>query len=120
MSNTSPTKSSRFHIPSADDIVYEYTASDVGSLYFTTSCNAGLSDKARHASARATLRHNVSVDNNHWSVRRKGGLHPMYLALHGNGEASGRERKETERLLRDTCKDVFDAVSVAVLYFFSI
>lgn len=111
MSNSSSTKS-RFSIP-PEKVSYDYTASSVGALLFTTPNSASVSQNARQASARAILRHGVSVDNKHLSVRRKDGLHPMYLALHGNGEADGPERREIKQLLEESRKDIFDAVSVA-------
>jgi hypothetical protein len=107
MSNSS-TKT-RFSIP----LENHYTPSSVGALYFTTPNSPSATQSARQASARAILRHDVSLDNKHLSVRRKGGLHPMYIALHGNGESDGPERKEITHLLDESRKDIFDAVSVA-------
>jgi hypothetical protein len=96
----------------------EYTVSGINSLYVTAPLR--ISDSACLAASRAILRHRVSIDHNHLSVRSQGGLHPMYLALHGDGRASGADRNDIKRLLDETRNDIFDAVSGTFPTFFSI
>jgi len=63
------------------------------------------------AISRAYLRYQVAIDNEHQSVRRKGGLHPYYIALHSTGEKKKAERPEIAKLLKETYNDILDAVS---------
>jgi hypothetical protein len=63
------------------------------------------------AISRAYLRYQIAIDNEHQSVRRKGGLHPYYIALHSTGEKKKAERPEIAKLLKDTYDDILDAVS---------
>jgi hypothetical protein len=44
-------------------------------------------------------------------MRMDGGLHPMYLELHGLGGASEQEHKDNKMLLEASQSDVFDTVS---------
>lgn len=85
------------------------------AVNFTNSSapSTNFSVNACLAGSRAILRHQISVDNDHLSVRRDGGLHPMYLALHGGGRGA-RDTKEIKQLLDDSFKDIIDAVSIPI------
>ncbi|KAG6914523.1 hypothetical protein DXG01_016788 [Tephrocybe rancida] len=69
-----------------------------------------VSTSARSAAARAILRHGLHTTN-HLAVERTGGLHPMYISLHGRGEMQGDELKELLELISDLQKDLLDAIS---------
>jgi len=88
---------------------FGYTLPGIGLVYSLISNNS-FAPNARLAGARAILRNQVGAQHNPLSVKRKGGLHPMYMALHGPGESDGLARKEIRRLLDESCKDIFDAV----------
>jgi len=113
MSNSSPKK---LRPPASTP---SYTASGIYTAHGLSplAASGGSNQKARLASTRALLRHQLSVDNSHLSVRRDGGLHPMYIALHGDGKAVGKDRQEIKQVLDESCKDLFDAVSSFFLHF---
>jgi hypothetical protein len=71
---------------------------------------SGLSPGELRAGARASIRHQKHL-NDHSLTKRNGGLHPMYLDLHGLGGASAKELQENDMLVKETQQDVFDAVS---------
>jgi hypothetical protein len=87
-----------------------YTASGIGAIY--TLLPKGLTPFQRKAAARALLRHDVYIDGTHSLLKRDGGLHPSFTALHniGDGFASA-ERGEVADLVDETLKDTLNAVS---------
>jgi len=103
MSNSSPSKAR----PPLSN--HSYTVPCVHSACTLTPGNS-YSPSARLASARALLRHQRSIDNSHSLVRSEDGLHPMYIAVHGSGEAVRQDRHEIKQLMDETRRDVFDAV----------
>lgn len=103
---SSPTKTRSSPIPLGSAL--GYTTAGTASVYSLTPGMA-FSSGARCSSARAILRHQMTSDNQHLIVRRKGGLHPMYIDIHGNGTVS-KQDDEIKKFLKDSCNDIFDAV----------
>ncbi len=64
----------------------------------------------RLAAARAALRYRLHSDGAHLTTRSPDGLHPMYIALHGQGDGSDIEVEERKQVLTDTLGDILDAV----------
>lgn len=74
----------------------------------------GHSNTERQAAARALLRHNTNIDGTHFHMRKRGGLHPSYIAF--NSYTSADEKSITqEELVEASLQDVFDAVSQSIL-----
>lgn len=86
-----------------------YNPSGIGTLF--QALPKSLSYLQRKAAARAILRHDVHVDGTHSNLKRPGGLHPSYIALHGVGSVKADDQHEAVELLRDTMRDALDAVS---------
>ena len=105
MSHSTPEKSPR------------YNASGIGTLYQVLPKSLGCLQ--RKAAARAILRHDVYADGTHSHLKRPGGLHPSFVALHGvgTGKAAGEQREIVE-LLQGTLEDALDAVSGLFIIFF--
>lgn len=83
------------------------TPSTIAAL--ATSRLTGLSTSARHASARAILRHQVHLlAQNQTAVT---GLPLPYKYLHGKGGAKGVELKGVKSVITETFGDVLDGVS---------
>ncbi|KIK35331.1 hypothetical protein CY34DRAFT_96298 [Suillus luteus UH-Slu-Lm8-n1] len=69
----------------------------------------GHSNTERQAAARALLRHNANIDGTHFHTRKRGGLHPSYIAF--NSYTSADEKSITqEELVEASLQDVFDAI----------
>lgn len=90
-----------------------YTPSEIGSLY--SSLPKSLPVQERAVASRAALRYKSHSDGLHLAVRHAGGLHPWYIAVHGNGKGSKEEQIEAINLLDGSLKDLFDAVSPLVI-----
>jgi hypothetical protein len=101
--NTSPTNSAkRFYNPTGVSGVYASTH----SLNFSRD--------ERRAGSRAILRHNEHAKD-YFLTRTTGGLHPIYIALHGIRGCSRGEKEEVDALLMGTMQDLFDTVSTLSL-----
>jgi len=86
-----------------------YTASGIGTIYHLLPNSFG--PLPRKAAARALLRRDTNIDGTHPQVKREGGLHPSFVALHGVGEGkTADERMEVTELLEGSLADLFDAV----------
>lgn len=94
------------------------TAKIVADMRFTpasiaaVSCSAeipGSSASERRAAARGILRHKQHTAQ--LANITKGGLHPLYLELHGRGQAKDGELREINTVLSDTFNDLLDTVS---------
>lgn len=95
--NTSPTDSKRFYNPTG-----------VSGIYASTH-GLNLSCDERRAGSRAMLRHNEHM-RDYFLTRTTGGLHPMYISLHGIRGCSLEEKEEVDTLLMGTMQDLFDTV----------
>lgn len=91
-----------------------FNASGIAASYVYL-LDSAFSPLEKQAAARAVLRYNQHTTN-HSETRTDGGLHPMYLQLHGLGSASEQELKENKRLLEASQSDLFDAVSFRVTF----
>jgi hypothetical protein len=90
---------------------YKLTSSGIAAIYSSHFYDTEFSSTERRAAARAIIRHQKHVDNEHITVRNAGGLHPMYVALHGQGEGNQQEQNEIKMVLSESLDDVFDSVS---------
>lgn len=97
--------------------VKPFTPSKISAMLVATT-DAVYPSPERCSGARAVLRHGQSLSNN-LKTRKPGGLHPMYLDVHGHGDKKGHEMDEIRDLLKDSQDDVLDAVSIQFLFFFS-
>ncbi|KAK2460042.1 hypothetical protein APHAL10511_007965 [Amanita phalloides] len=50
-------------------------------------------------------------DDSDLTTRTTNGLHPMFLALHGQGEGNNIEIHERQRVQKDSLSDIFDALT---------
>jgi hypothetical protein len=64
----------------------------------------------KQAAAHTIVQHNQHATT-YSKTRTDGGLHPMYLELHGLGSASEQEHKDNKMLLEASQSDVFNTVS---------
>ena len=96
--NASQTKSLRLYNPTG-----------VSSAFISTYGLTFSSDE-RRAGSRAMLCHDQHAKD-YSLTRTAGGLHPMYVGLHGIKGSSREEKKEVDALLKDTLHDLFDIVS---------
>ena len=89
-----------------------YTPAEIGSWF--SRLPMFLTSQERATASRAILRRKAHCDEQHHSVRQTGGLHPWYIAVHGNGKGSKEEQLEAIDLLDGSLGDLFDAVSTWV------
>jgi hypothetical protein len=87
-----------------------YNSAGVCTLY--SLLPRSFTPSARMAASRALLRRGAFQDQKHSLVRKDGGLHPSYLALHGlGGRITKQDQREIRNLLDVSLTDAFDAVS---------
>ena len=67
------------------------------------------SSDARQAGARAILRHGQHTSNYH-ATRSPGGLHPLYMDIHGRGGQTKAELQEIDKVISESMLDTFDLV----------
>ena len=88
-----------------------YTHSSISTVASRFTGAQGHSMPERLAAARAVLRYRLRSDGADLTTRSPNGLHPMYIALHGQGNGSGTiEVDERRHVLSDTLEDILDAV----------
>jgi hypothetical protein len=75
--------------------------SHLGSQYSGTECRTA---------ARAILRHLNHLDGDHLTVRKPGGLHPLYLSLRERSQSLKGEHYDVQKVLDESLRDVFDSV----------
>jgi hypothetical protein len=86
-----------------------YTVSGIGTIYHLLPDLFG--PLPWKAAARALLQRDTNIDSTHPQVKREGGLHPLFVALHGVGDGkTADERMEVTELLEGSLADLFDAV----------
>ncbi|KAF8333827.1 hypothetical protein F5887DRAFT_921664 [Amanita rubescens] len=85
-----------------------YTPSNISfiSAHFTET-----SPSQRLAAAWAAICHQLHSDGSDLATQTPNGLHPMYIALHGRGDANDVEIKAQQEVLNDTFNDVLDALT---------
>ena len=93
------------------DSKFKFTSSGLAALYCSNFVGSDFSSAERRAGARAILRHRKHVDNEHVATRKTGGLHPMYVALHGQNLGSQEEQSEVKQIVDESSNDLFDSVS---------
>lgn len=92
-----------------------YNPTSVSGAYASTH-GLNFSYDERRAASRAMLRHNEHMKD-YFLTRTSGGLHPIYVALHGIRGGSRDEKEEVNVLLMGTMQDLFDIVSTLFLGF---
>jgi hypothetical protein len=92
-----------------------YNPTSVSGAYASTH-GLNFSYDERRAASRAMLRHNEHTKD-YFLTRTTGGLHPIYIALHGIRGGSRDEKEEVNALLTGTMQDLFDIVSSLFLSF---
>jgi len=90
---------------------YKFTSSSLAAIYCSNFVGFEFSSAERRAGARAILCHRKHVDNEHVATRKTGGLHPMYIALHGQNVGSQQEQGEIKQIVDESLSDLFDSVS---------
>jgi len=95
--NMSQTKNLRLYNPTG------VSGAFISTHGLTFSCNE------RQAASHTMLHHNQHTKD-YSLTRTTGGLHPMYISLHGIKGSSQEEKKEVNALLEDTLHDLFDVV----------
>ncbi|KAG1823254.1 hypothetical protein DFJ58DRAFT_618776, partial [Suillus subalutaceus] len=69
----------------------------------------GFSNTERQAAVHALLRHDAHINGTHFHMRKRGGLHPSYIAF--NSYTLADEKSIThEELLEAVLQDIFDAI----------
>ena len=86
-----------------------YNPPDIAAAFVSSE---KLSLDARQAGAQATLHHGVYLSDP-FSTRTKGGLHLLYMNLHGRGGQMKIELQEINTLISNSLLDTFDAVRLA-------
>ena len=86
-----------------------FNPSGIAAAY-VSMLGSDFSSTEKQAAARAIVRHNQHATS-YSKTRTDGGLHPMYLELHGLGGASEQEHQDNKMLLEASKSDVFDTVS---------
>jgi hypothetical protein len=86
-----------------------FNPSGIASAYVSMP-GSSFSSVERHAAARVVLRHNQHLES-HGATKTDGGLHHMYMQLHGMGSGDGEELQENKALLNASQADLFDTVS---------
>jgi hypothetical protein len=101
------------HATTGESLEPCYTLSNINALssHLAWGLESILSSTDISAVLRAVLHHQAYWDGRHFSVRRKQGLHPEFIGVHGLGTPTISEQVDTVMLLDTSTKDVFDAVS---------
>jgi hypothetical protein len=90
---------------------YKFTPSSLAAIYCSNFVGSEFSSAERRAGARAILGHRKHVDNEHVATRKAGGLHPIYIALHGQNTGNHQEQGEIKQVVDESLNDLFDVVS---------
>ncbi|KAG1884168.1 hypothetical protein F4604DRAFT_1920019 [Suillus subluteus] len=86
----------------------QFSLTGVAAIY-PHSFVDGFSNTERQAAVRALLRHDAHIDGTHFHTRKRGGLHPSYIAF--NSHTSADEKSIThEELVEAALQDIFDAI----------
>ena len=91
-----------------------YNPTGVSGAFISTHGLTFSCDECR-AGSRTMLRYDQHTKD-YSLTRTTGGLHPMYISLHGIKGSSREQKKEVNFLLKDTLHDLFDIVSIQFDY----